>query len=137
LQEQADGILLRLGETARDIFTNFETALEKDKSKAPINGGTVHPLTRYVMNYLTFISDYKETLINLTPDAPLELPKTLPVEFSVDVPVRPLSIHFGWIVFLLVCKLEAKSDLYTDVAMSYEFLMNNLHYIVEKVKASE
>jgi exocyst complex protein 7 len=43
--------------------------------KDPGPGGTIHPLTRYVMNYLSFLSDYKETLMNITPMHPLISPR--------------------------------------------------------------
>ncbi|GLJ06027.1 hypothetical protein SUGI_0030480 [Cryptomeria japonica] len=140
VNEQADTILARLGEVASGMLTEFEKAIEKEKSKAPIAGGTVHPLTRYVMNYLAFLCDYRETLVNITADAPGELRFALPDDFSVDDDVgapAPLSIRLGWTVFLLVCKLETKSGLYKDGALSYMFLVNNIYYIVQKVKGSK
>ncbi|GLJ06024.1 hypothetical protein SUGI_0030430 [Cryptomeria japonica] len=137
VHEQAEKILALLDEVAQRLFTEFDKAIEKENSKAPVAGGTVHPLTRYVMNYLTFLSDYKKTLENITADARGELPKELPDDFAVDNPSAPLSVQLGWTIFLLLCKLGKKSDLYKDVALSYLFLMNNLHYIVQKVNGSE
>jgi len=37
-------------------------AIEKEPSKATVAGGGVHPLTRYVMNYLVFLADYEGAL---------------------------------------------------------------------------
>ncbi|XP_059065302.1 exocyst complex component EXO70H1-like [Cryptomeria japonica] len=132
----AERNLVQLGEAARGILMEFEKAVEKEKSKVPIAGGSIHPLTRYVMNYLTFLSDYKESLVNIITDAPRELPKVLPDNELTDSSA-PLSVHLGWTVFTLLCKINKKSDLYKDVALSYLFLMNNLHYIVQKVNGSE
>ncbi|GLJ06018.1 hypothetical protein SUGI_0030370 [Cryptomeria japonica] len=136
VHEQAKRNLVQLGEAARGILMEFEKAVEKEKSKVPIAGGSIHPLTRYVMNYLTFLSDYKESLVNIITDAPRELPKVLPDNELTDSSA-PLSVHLGWTVFTLLCKIDKKSDLYKDVALSYLFLMNNLHYIVQKVNGSE
>ncbi|KAH9326441.1 hypothetical protein KI387_006619 [Taxus chinensis] len=107
--EQADGILVRLGEAIRGILTEFEEALKNEKSKAPIVGDTVHPLTRYAMNYLTFLPDYKESLIKLTTDTPAELADNLALDDSPDSHSARISTRFVWIIFFLVCKLEEKS----------------------------
>ncbi|KAH9326446.1 hypothetical protein KI387_006624, partial [Taxus chinensis] len=141
VQEQADEIVVRLGEAVWCILTEFENAIKMENSIVPIAGGTVHPLARYVMNYLTFLSDYKEALIKPSTDTPGELPTVLPDNIALDnCPGRlstRISTRFGWIIFFLVSKLEARSDLYDDVALSHLFLMNNLHYIVQKVKDCE
>ncbi|GLJ06017.1 hypothetical protein SUGI_0030360 [Cryptomeria japonica] len=130
-------IVTKLGEAARGMLKEFDKAIEKENSKAASPGGIIHPLTRYVMNYLTFLSDYKETLVNITADVPEELPKRLPDDYAVHNPCDPLSVHLGWAIFLLLCKLVKKSDRYKVVALSYLFLMNNLHYIVQKVNGSK
>ncbi|GLJ05991.1 hypothetical protein SUGI_0030080 [Cryptomeria japonica] len=93
------------------------------------------------MNYLAFLSDYRETLINITADAPEKITKDLPEEFAIDDellgPSAPLSIRLGWNIFLLLCKLDRRSDFYKDAALSYLFRMNKLHYIVQKANDSE
>ncbi|GLJ06029.1 hypothetical protein SUGI_0030500 [Cryptomeria japonica] len=143
VQKQAAQCLVLLGEAVWGILTEFENSLEKESSKAAIPGGAVHPLTRYVVNYLVYLYDYKETFLTLTADKPMDLPKGLAGGFApgldddVDVTAAPLSIRLGWIAVLLQCKIDAKSKLYKEPALSYLFLMNNLHYIVEKVKGSE
>ncbi|GLJ06023.1 hypothetical protein SUGI_0030420 [Cryptomeria japonica] len=134
--EQAHKILARLGEAVRGMLIEFDKAIQKENSKAPIAGGTVHPITRYVMNYLTFLSDYNGSLVSITANAPEEPPKTLPDDYAVQNPCDPLSAHLGWDIFLLLCKLDKKSDRYKDVGLSYLFLMNNLHYMVQKVNGS-
>jgi exocyst complex protein 7 len=149
VRTQASTILVRLGESARGILTAFENAIRAEKSKTPVPGGTIHPLTKYAMNYLSFLSDYKEVLIKITANAPIDLPIGLPdglMDLFGDLdghdhesgsPAYALSMKLGWIIMILQCKLDLKSDLYQDVALSYMFLMNNLHYIVKKVKDSK
>jgi len=35
-----------IGEAARGIFTEFENAIQRETSRTPISGGTIHPITR-------------------------------------------------------------------------------------------
>jgi exocyst complex protein 7 len=146
---QASTIVIRLGESALGILKEFENAVQAENSKAPVPGGTIHPLTRYAMNYLSFLSDYKGSLMNIMAKAPIDIPTALPDDLmgmsgeldrhdnqlgSLD---SALSAKLGWIIIILQCKVDSKSNLYKDVALSYLFLMNNLHYIVKKVKGSK
>ena len=43
-----------------------------------IIASTIHPLTRYAMNYLSFMSEYKEVLMNIMVDAPL-------IKWAIDI----------------------------------------------------
>ncbi|GLJ05990.1 hypothetical protein SUGI_0030070 [Cryptomeria japonica] len=133
---QAKKIQVQLSDSTRGILMEFQKAIQKVKSKVPIPGGTVHPLIRYVLNYLSFLSDYNETLVNIITNAPGDLAKVLP-DSELNYPSAPLSVHLGWTIFILLCKLDKKSDLYKDVSLSYLFLMNNLHYVVQKVNGSQ
>ncbi|KAH7510867.1 hypothetical protein FEM48_ZijujUnG0076300 [Ziziphus jujuba var. spinosa] len=115
LRTQAINSLVKLGDAVRTMLTDFESAIQKDSSKTSGPGGGVHPLTRYVMNYITFLGDYSEILADITADWPLTL---------------------AWLVLVLLCKLDGKAELYKDVALSYLFLANNLQYVVNKVQSS-
>lgn len=149
MRTQASTTLVLLGNSARGILREFENAIEEENSKSPVPGGTIHPLTRYVMNYLIFLSDYKETLTNITANDPTDISKGLPNSVmdlfgqldghgdQLGSPASALSVRLGWIITSLQCKLDAKSNLYQDVSLSSLFLTNNLHYIVKKVKGSE
>lgn len=149
VRTKASAVLVRLGEAARGIFIEFENAVHGENSKTRIPGGTIHPLTRYVMNYLSFMSDYKEALVKITAHVPMDIPRALPnglmglfedQDWDVEEQGRPasvLSVRLGWIIIILQCKLDTTSKLYKDVALSYLFLMNNLNYIVKKIKDSE
>ena len=49
---QATEIRARLADAVRGILSEFESAVLRDLSKTPVPGGTIHPLTRYVMKPL-------------------------------------------------------------------------------------
>ncbi|XP_072978988.1 exocyst complex component EXO70A1-like [Typha angustifolia] len=136
---QAAEILSRLAEAVRGILSEFESAVHRDPSRIPVPGGTIHPLTRYVMNYISLISDYKPTLIELIVSPPSASCRTAD-DPEFDIPESenqlPLAYHLIWIIFVLQHNLESKASLYKETALSHLFLMNNVHYIVNKVKDS-
>ncbi|XP_074560950.1 exocyst complex component EXO70B1-like [Curcuma longa] len=145
---QAAEILSRLAEAIRGILSEFENAVLRDPPKTPVPGGTLHPLTRYVMNYINLISEYKHTLTELIvtrPSASARLSgddfaaagaAPLELDFPESENQTPLSAHLTWIIVVLQHNLENKASLYKDNALSHLFLMNNIHYIVHKVKGS-
>ena len=112
---QVREIIRRLSEAARGILSEFESAVRRDPSKIPLRGGAVHPLTRYVMNYLTLIMDYKKSLLD----------------------IADLSDCLPRVIAHLQDNLESKAELYKDEALYHFFLMNNLHYIVQKARGNE
>ncbi|CAH9129641.1 unnamed protein product [Cuscuta epithymum] len=52
----------RIGEATVSLFLDLEDSIKNDVSRTPVPGGAVHPLTRYVMNYLEYTFEYKDTL---------------------------------------------------------------------------
>ncbi|XP_066397412.1 exocyst complex component EXO70B1-like [Miscanthus floridulus] len=144
---QAAEIRSRLADAVRGILSEFENALLRDPSKTPVPGGTIHPLTRYVMNYSTLILDYKATLSELIISRPSASSRTA-AEGNEATPAfpdldpadpdsqLPLATHLVWIIVVLEHNLESKASLYKYAALSHLFLMNNVHYIVHKVKDS-
>ncbi|KAM3275358.1 hypothetical protein ACQJBY_043986 [Aegilops geniculata] len=144
---QTTEIRARLADAVRGILSEFENAVLCDPSKTPVPGGTIHPLTRYVMNYIVLISDYKTTLSELIVSRPsassrvrAEGNELTPPFPDLDLPdpdsQLPLSAHLIWTIVVLEHNLEGKASLYKDPALSHLFLMNNVHYIVHKVKDS-
>ncbi|ESQ30007.1 hypothetical protein EUTSA_v10011317mg [Eutrema salsugineum] len=139
---QATEIQSRLAEAARGILVEFENAIFREPSVVPVPGGTIHPLTRYVMNYLNLISDYKQTLVELImskPCAGLKCtndPNKPDMDLSELQGRSPLALHCIWIMVMLQFNLEGKSLHYKDESLSHIFVMNNVHYIVQKVKSS-
>ncbi|XP_077245132.1 exocyst complex component EXO70H1-like [Tasmannia lanceolata] len=143
VRSQAISALIKLGDSVRVTLSDFETAIQKDSSKSSIPGGGIHPLTRYVMNFISFLSDYSINLSDIFADYPLQvqtpLPETLSFDGSptADNPLSSISVRFSWLILVLVCKLDSKAELYKDVGLSYLFLANNLQYILSKVSSSD
>ncbi|MED6207671.1 hypothetical protein PIB30_037883 [Stylosanthes scabra] len=141
-------VLKRLGDCVRVTFIEFENAIAANASTTPFIGGGIHPLTRYVMNYLRTLTDYSESLnlllkdreeedaISLSPDMS---PGTEEDSKSPGSPsgVSSMTLHFRSVASVLECNLEEKSLLYKEVPLQHLFLMNNRHYMAEKVKGSE
>ncbi|XP_038694146.1 exocyst complex component EXO70H1-like [Tripterygium wilfordii] len=141
IRSQAVNSLVKLGEAVRMMLTDFEAAIQKDNSRKPVPSGGVHPLTRYVMNYLTFLTDYSGILTDILADWPLTVQSPLPEAYfgspvADDNISSPISMRLSWLVLVLLCKLDGKAELYKDVALSYLFLANNLQYVVVKVRTS-
>jgi exocyst complex protein 7 len=144
VRSEAEGILMRLGEAARGTFGEFENAIQRDASRTPVPGGAVHPLNRYVMNYIKLLCDYTDTLKQLF-GKKKEVPKLLGddpelPEYEEDRGGReelsPLAVQINWLMHVLQNNLETKSKVHRDPALSSLFLMNNVYYMVQKVKDS-
>ncbi|XP_020219828.1 exocyst complex component EXO70E2 [Cajanus cajan] len=141
-------VLKRLGDCVRATFLEFENAIATNVSSTAFVGGGIHPLTKYVMNYLRTLTDYSDILnlllkdqeeedgISLSPDMS---PGTEEDSRSQGSPSRvsSMALHFRSIASILESNLEEKSKLYKELSLQHLFLMNNLHYMAEKVKGSE
>ncbi|KAJ4978419.1 hypothetical protein NE237_009199 [Protea cynaroides] len=137
LRTEAAAIWKRLGEATRGIFMELENLIRRDPPKTPVPGGGLHPITRYVMNYLRAACGSRQTLQQVFQEnAPYagEYRNSDKIDQSSS---SPLSVQMAWIMELLESNLEAKSKIYRDSALSSVFLMNNGRYIVQKVKDSE
>ncbi|ONM35054.1 exocyst subunit exo70 family protein F1 [Zea mays] len=109
----------------------FANDIQGDTSRRALPGGEIHPLTRYVMNYVWLLADYNASLNKLLECWDTELT-------GVDNPnMTPLGHCVLMLITHLQCKINEKSRLYEDEALQNIFLMNNLLYIVQKVKDSE
>ncbi|CAI8585923.1 unnamed protein product [Vicia faba] len=136
LRNEALTIWKRLGEAIRGIFMELENLIRRDPAKAGVPGGGLHPITRYVMNYLRAACRSQQTLEQVFEDYghPLkEFPKIDDRRHSSS----SLSVQMDWIMELLESNLEAKSRIYKDPALCYVFLINNCKYIVQKAEDSE
>jgi exocyst complex component 7 len=131
IKEEAEGILVRLGDAVRGTLAEFSNAIQGETSRRPLPGGEIHPLTRYVMNYVRLLSDYNGSLNDL-----LEYSDT-DMNGADNANITPLGHCVLMLITHLQGKIEEKSRLYEDEALQNIFLMNNLLYIVQKVKDSE
>ncbi|KAL6498585.1 hypothetical protein OROHE_026526 [Orobanche hederae] len=139
-------ILKRLGDCARATFLEFENAVRCNVSVNPFTGGGVHPLTRYVMNYVKTLTDYSKTLDEVLKDQDSEdsvsaLPDSSSLlsedeSTSGGPSSSPMARNFQSLISILEINLDGKSSLYKDESLQHFFLMNNVHYMADKVKNS-
>ncbi|KAL3813464.1 hypothetical protein ACJIZ3_014732 [Penstemon smallii] len=144
---ESQDILKRLRDCAKTTFLEFKNAVASNVSANPFPGGGVHPLTRYVMNYIKALMDYKKTLDEILKDQEIEESSQLsPEENPISEEEEninksscssPMAIHFQSLVSILETNIDEKSNLYKDESLHHLFLMNNVHYMAEKVKGSE
>lgn len=136
-------VLRRLGDSVRAAFLEFENAISTSTSTNPIAGGGIHPLTKYVMNYLNALTGYRETLNFLLKDQDGEDTMSLSPDINPSTEEEnaregacdgsPLALHFRSVASILECNLDDKAKLYRDASLQHIFLMNNIHYMAQKV----
>ncbi|KAF9608802.1 hypothetical protein IFM89_011840 [Coptis chinensis] len=147
IKTECHEILKRLGESVVGTYSEFEKAVGSNPSITPFPGGGIHHLTKYVMNYIKFLIDYGDTL-NLLLEGHNEeehvklIPKLNSVEeeneaASSSYSVTPMAHHLRSVTSVLESNLKNKADLYRDGSLQHFFLMNNIYYMVQKVKGSE
>ncbi|XP_038894987.1 exocyst complex component EXO70B1-like [Benincasa hispida] len=136
LRNEAITIWKRLGGTIKGIFMELENLIRRDPAKTPVPGGGLHPITRYVMNYLRAACKSRQTLEQVFEEASLPSKDYTKLDDRAAAS-SSLSVQMDWIMELLESNLEAKSKIYKDLSLSSVFLMNNGRYIVQKVKDSE
>uniref|UniRef100_A0A2P2L6S3 Exocyst subunit Exo70 family protein n=1 Tax=Rhizophora mucronata TaxID=61149 RepID=A0A2P2L6S3_RHIMU len=136
VSSEAKGVLDGLGDAARGTFAAFENDVRSENSKKPVLGGEIHPLTRYVMNYVKFIVDYSDSLNSLLEEDDHES-KELPNDDGELASMNPVARRLLALLSSLESNIKEKSRLYESGAMQYIFLMNNILYIVQKVQDSE
>ncbi|KAK8969381.1 hypothetical protein KSP40_PGU010002 [Platanthera guangdongensis] len=120
----------KLGATIRGIFTELDNLIRRDPATAAVPGGGLHPITRYVMNYLRAACASQQTLEQVMDEDGLGLTEITPRSSS------PLAIQIAWIMEVLQGNLEAKAKIYREPALSCIFLMNNGRYMMQKVRGS-
>lgn len=126
LRNEATTIWKRLGDAVRGIFMELENLISRDPAKTGVPGGGLHPITRYVMNYLRAASRSRHSLEQIFEDGS-----------GGGGPASALSVQVAWIMELLERNLEAKSKVYKDPSLCSVFLMNNGRYIVQKARDGE
>ncbi|CAA7392791.1 unnamed protein product [Spirodela intermedia] len=147
VRSQVVASLLKVGEVVRFLFDELESSIQKEHSKEVISGGGLHPLARYVANYISLLADYSSTLEDVFAEHPVEMPAESLLEAGTfmsappspssrggEGPLSTVSLRIGWLIFVLLCKLDTKAEHYGEPALGYLFLANNLHYIVSKVR---
>ncbi|RWW80740.1 hypothetical protein BHE74_00010903 [Ensete ventricosum] len=154
---EISSVRFRLGEAAVAIFCELESSIKADNSKTPVPGGGVHPLTRYVTNYLKYACEYKNTLEQVFKEhRHSEKPSSTDGDGDNsrgsggggsgggdnrgnnggNGNYNPFAAQLVEAMDLLHSNLESKSKMYKDLALSNIFLMNNGRYVAKKVKGS-
>ncbi|KAM7479786.1 hypothetical protein LguiA_027999 [Lonicera macranthoides] len=143
--EPVQGLAFQLVVVVRETLSIFENIVIHEVS--PVHeeaSGRIHPLTRYVMNYITLMVDYEDILSNLIVSNPLTcfrdlmIPVLPDVKFAEHEGQSPLALHLVLIVVVLRFKLEAKSKNYKDECHFASFLhdqQSSLH-ILQNFKSS-
>ncbi|KAK8943961.1 hypothetical protein KSP40_PGU000765 [Platanthera guangdongensis] len=132
---EAEGILRRLGDSVRGTFMEFAKNVQKEVSRKPLSGGEIHPLTRYVMNYVKLLVDYSKTLDVLLDGENVDGVKNEDTQSAGSM--TPLSRSLLMLMSYLETNLDEKSKHYEDGGLQCIFLMNNTLYMVQKVRDSE
>ncbi|KAM7269153.1 hypothetical protein ACFE04_024650 [Oxalis oulophora] len=132
---------LRLAEAAADTFRQLENSIKSDNTRTPVPSGAVHPLTRYTINYLEYLCDYKDTLEQVFDETENSEQKTNDSDDNNrngDDQPKPsaFTLQLISVMDLLDGNLEVKSKLYKDPALRWIFLLNNGRYILQKIKGS-
>lgn len=134
-------LLRTLGDYARETSMRFVNAIASDASLHPFRGGGIHHLTKYVMNYMRVLADYSDTFSLLLKDQDADESQAV-VEIDNDQDFYssssgPIACHLRLVTCTLESNLIVKSKLYKDDSLQHIFLMNNIHYMVKKVKDSD
>lgn len=112
-------LLDRLGDSAKATFIGFGNYIASSSSTTLSPNGYIHPLTKYTVNYMMCFADYGDTLNSLLEDN------------------HAVTHHLLSFTSKLEANLDAQSNSYQDIALKHIFLMNNMHYIVQKVQSSK
>ncbi|XP_076891785.1 exocyst complex component EXO70B1-like [Bidens hawaiensis] len=140
--DEVKAVLSGLSEAAIGTFVEFENAVKGENSRRALQGGEIHPVTRYVMNYVKLLVDYSDslnTLLDKGKDYDLSSKELNDIDIDSDdtFTLSPVSCRLLSLIACLEANLEEKSKLYDDDGLRYVFLMNNILYIVQKVKDSD
>lgn len=134
-------LLSRLGDSSRATTLEFGNAIASNASTHPFLGGGIHPITKYVMNYINILTDYSSTLnLLLEKQDGEELNPVVELNNGQDFPSStfcPVACYLRSVTSILESNLDCKSKLYKDVSLQHIFMMNNIHYLVQKVQSSE
>ncbi|CAI5963648.1 unnamed protein product [Closterium sp. NIES-64] len=118
IRSSAQQLLQRLATTSKDAFNNFELAVASDENYTMPRDGTRHALTSHVVNNFNYLNDgFQPTMQSL---------------FGAGSNIFSDNMKRAFAV-LYTNLVERKSKQYDNAALSEFFLMNNAHYIVERV----
>ncbi|XP_047094424.1 exocyst complex component EXO70B1-like [Lolium rigidum] len=136
LRAEVSAVCNTLGSSIKGIFMELENLIRRDPARVATPGGGIHPITRYVMNYLRAACGSRQTLEEVM-EGDLSAGGRAAAPVDPDRPTSALAVHIAWIMDVLQKNLDTKSKLYRDPALACIFLMNNGKYVIQKVNDSE
>ncbi|KAL5223017.1 hypothetical protein ABZP36_027730 [Zizania latifolia] len=136
LRAEVSAVCNTLGSSIKGIFMELENLIRRDPARVSVPGGGIHPITRYVMNYLRAACGSRQTLEEVM-EGDLGGVGGAAIAVDPDRPTSSLAVHIAWIMDVLHKNLETKSKIYRDPPLASIFLMNNGKYIIHKVNGSE
>ncbi|KAG2326399.1 hypothetical protein Bca52824_009127 [Brassica carinata] len=135
--------LKKLKDSIHTCLKEFETMIHKDSLKELTPEGGIHKLTRTTMSFISSLSEYSRVLSEILTEHPLKTNTrllesyfTAPILEDEHVNNHACSVHLAWLILVFLCKLDTKAESYNDVSLSYIFLVNNLHFVVDTVRSS-
>ncbi|CAM0883015.1 unnamed protein product [Alopecurus aequalis] len=134
LRAEVSAVCSTLGSSIKGIFMELENLIRRDPARVAVPGGGIHPITRYVMNYLRAACGSRQTLEEVMEG---DLGALGAIAVDPDRPTSSLAVHIAWIMDVLHKNLETKSKIYRDPPLASIFLMNNGKYIIQKVNDGE
>ncbi|KAL3506732.1 hypothetical protein ACH5RR_032114 [Cinchona calisaya] len=129
--------IFQIGNSVKRMLTDFQTSVLHELSSVSESEGIVHPLTTYVMEYITLLVNYKKILTDLIVSNPLLGGEIIPDEklYSLELEGKsPLAVHLIVITEVLQLNLQRKSNYYQDPSLGCLFMTNNILYIVQKME---
>ncbi|KAG6521031.1 hypothetical protein ZIOFF_018097 [Zingiber officinale] len=137
VRTQALASFAKLTEAARCTFADFESTIQREPLRSPIPTGGVDPWTRHVMSYVTRLSDYHLSIMEIFAEWQPSPPQSAASDTSSSVSVSDtgFAARLDKLLEPLLSHLERKANLYRDAALSNLFLANNLHYAVNRLRS--
>ncbi|KAF4385043.1 hypothetical protein G4B88_017844 [Cannabis sativa] len=119
-------ILEKLEDFSRATFSKFRNAIASSTSTTPYTGGGIHPLTKYVMNYIKALVEFDDTLNVFLKDQSSSFPENPDLVFELDNIQKdgstlttscPTANNLRSITSTLESNLDKKSKLYKNGAL--------------------
>lgn len=133
-------LLSQLGESVKVIIKQLGNCIASNCSRNPFPNGGLLPLTRYMVNYILCFDEYGDTLHSLL-QAPDREQTDGDIRGDPDPDPDPnpsivVATYLQSLTSILEDNLYKRSNLYSDCSLKHIFLMNNIHYMVEKIRNS-
>lgn len=147
VRQRARGTLRKLGGAIRDVFKELYNLVLRDKVDGPPfpPDAGVHPLTRYVVNFLRTALESWRTLLGameeeggVDPSASTgHLEGADDPHFQLGPSSSNLYAQVSWIMEQLQRNLEVRASLYREHTPRFLFQMNNTMYMIRRASGTE